>query len=68
MISFEDYLCKRNDAIDNAAYQLSLIHISNGITSSGNGGVDQNSEYEGNDYEHAADDIERLLSSMARCV
>ena len=22
MISFEDYLCNRNDAIDNAAYQL----------------------------------------------
>lgn len=40
-------------------------HLTNGITSSGNGGVDQNSEYEGNDYEHAADDIERLLSSMA---
>ena len=41
-------------------------HLTNGITSSGNGGVDQNSEYEGNDYEHAADDIERLLSSMAK--
>ena len=41
------------------------VHLTNGITSSGNGGVDQNSEYEGNDYEHAADDIERLLSSMA---
>lgn len=27
-------------------------HLTNGITSSGNGGVDQNSEYEGNDYEH----------------
>lgn len=40
-------------------------HLTNGITSSGNGGVDQNNEYEGNDYEHAADDIERLLSSMA---
>ena len=40
-------------------------HLTNGIISSGNGGVDQNSEYEGNDYEHAADDIERLLSSMA---
>ena len=40
-------------------------HLTNGITSSGNGGIDQNSEYEGNDYEHAADDIERLLSSMA---
>ena len=40
-------------------------HLTNSITSSGNGGVDQNSEYEGNDYEHAADDIERLLSSMA---
>lgn len=40
-------------------------HLTNGITSSGNGGVDQNSEYEGNDYAHAADDIERLLSSMA---
>lgn len=42
------------------------VHLTNGITSSGNGGVDQNSEYEGNDYEHAADDIERLLSSMAQ--
>ena len=41
-------------------------HLTNGITSSGNGGVDQNSEYEGNDYEHAADDIERLLSSMEK--
>ena len=41
-------------------------HLTNGITSSGNGGVDQNSEYEGNDYEHAADDIERLLSSIAK--
>lgn len=40
-------------------------HLTNNITSSGNGGVDQNSEYEGKDYEHAADDIERLLSSMA---
>ena len=40
-------------------------HLTNSITNSGNGGVDQNSEYEGNDYEHAADDIERLLSSMA---
>lgn len=40
-------------------------HLTNSITSSGNGGVDQNNEYEGNDYEHAADDIERLLSSMA---
>lgn len=40
-------------------------HLTNSITSSGNGGVDQNNEYEGNDYAHAADDIERLLSSMA---
>ena len=40
-------------------------HITNGITSNGTGGVDQNNEYEGNDYGHAAEDIERLLESMA---
>lgn len=40
-------------------------HLTNTVTSNGSGGVDQNSEYEGNDYEHAAEDIERLLESMA---
>lgn len=40
-------------------------HLTNSITSSGSGGVDQNSEYDGYDYEHAAEDIERLLEHMA---
>ena len=40
-------------------------HLTNSITSSGIGGVDQNSEYDGYDYEHAAEDIERLLEHMA---
>lgn len=40
-------------------------HLTNSITSSGSGGLDQNSEYDGYDYEHAAEDIERLLEHMA---
>ena len=40
-------------------------HVTNNITSTGSGGVDQNSEYEGNDYGYAAEDIERLLENMA---
>lgn len=40
-------------------------HKTSEITSNGSGGSDQNSEYEGYDYEYAAEDIERLLESMA---
>lgn len=40
-------------------------HMTSEIISAGNGGVDQNSEYDGNDYGHAAEDIERLLETMA---
>lgn len=40
-------------------------HLTSGITSNGDGGCDQNSEYEGYGYEQAADDIDRLLSSIA---
>lgn len=40
-------------------------HKTSEITSNGSGGADQNSEYEGYDYEYAAEDIERLLESMA---
>ena len=40
-------------------------HVTNNITSTGSGGVDQNSEYEGSDYGYAAEDIERLLENMA---
>lgn len=40
-------------------------HKTGEITSNGSGGSEQNSEYEGYDYEYAAEDIERLLESMA---
>lgn len=40
-------------------------HMTSEIKSSGNGGLDQNSEYDGNEYGHAAEDIERLLETMA---
>ena len=40
-------------------------HITNGITSEGDGQTDCNTEYEGNDYGFAAEDIERLLDTMA---
>ena len=45
--------------------QRIAAHMTSEIISTGNGGVDQNSEYEGNDYGHAAEDIERLLETMA---
>ena len=40
-------------------------HLTSSVESTGNGGVDHNSEYEGYGYEHAAADIERILESMA---
>jgi len=40
-------------------------HVTNGITSEGDGQTDCNTEYEGNDYGFAAEDIERLLDTMA---
>lgn len=45
--------------------QRIAAHMTSEIISTGNGGVDQNSEYGGNDYGHAAEDIERLLETMA---
>lgn len=40
-------------------------HLTSGIESVGDGGIDHNSEYAGNGYAHAAADIERVLESMA---
>jgi hypothetical protein len=40
-------------------------HLTNEISGDGSGGVSQNTEYEGNGYEHAAEDIERLLEDIA---
>lgn len=40
-------------------------HLTSGIESVGDGGIDHNSEYAGNGYAHAATDIERVLESMA---
>lgn len=40
-------------------------HVTSGIESAGDGGIDLNSAYEGNDYGFAAEHIERLLDSMA---
>ena len=43
-------------------------HVTNGITSSGDGGLDRNEEYEGFGYDSAAEDIERVLETMAEHV
>ena len=43
-------------------------HVSNGIISEGDGGLDCNTEYEGSDYSYAAEDIERLLDTMAEAI
>lgn len=40
-------------------------HVTSGITSSGDGGLDRNEEYEGYGYDSAAEDIERVLETMA---
>ena len=40
-------------------------HKTEGITSEGDGGVTVNTGYEGSGYEHAAEDIERVLEEMA---
>ena len=40
-------------------------HLTNEITGGDDGGVTQNTEYEGNGYEHAAEDIERILEDIA---
>lgn len=41
-------------------------HLTKSIESEGDGGVTYNGEYEGNGYEYAAEDIERVLESMAQ--
>ena len=43
-------------------------HLSNGIISEGDGGLDCNTEYDGSDYAYAEEDIERLLETMAESI
>ncbi len=43
-------------------------HVTKGIVSEGDGGQDWNTEYEGGEYDYAAEDIERLLDSMAEAI
>jgi Nitric oxide reductase activation protein len=43
-------------------------HVTNGIFSDGEGGMDTNTGYEGSGYDSAAEDIERLLDTMAEAV
>lgn len=40
-------------------------HLTRSVTSDGDGGQDFDFEYEGSGYSHAAEDIERLLETMA---
>ena len=40
-------------------------HSTKEIISSGDGAIERNSEYEGSGYNHAAEDIERLLETIA---
>jgi len=41
-------------------------HLTKSIESEGDGGISHDREYEGNGYEYAAEDIERVLESMAQ--
>ena len=41
-------------------------HLTNSIESKGDGGVTHDAGYEGNGYEYAAEDIERVLDEMAQ--
>ncbi len=43
-------------------------HVTGGIVSEGDGGLDTNTGYEGSGYGSAAEDIERLLDTMAEAV
>jgi len=43
-------------------------HVTKGIFSDGEGGLDTNTGYEGSGYDSAAEDIERLLDTMAEAV
>jgi nitric oxide reductase activation protein len=43
-------------------------HVTNEVVSEGGGGLDRSTEYEGSDYAHAAEDIERLLDTMAEAI
>lgn len=40
-------------------------HVTSHVESEGDGGLSVNTEYEGNGYEHAAEDIERVLEEIA---
>ncbi len=43
-------------------------HVTKEISTEGDGGLDRNDEYEGSGYKYAAEDIERLLDTMAEAI